>query len=169
MRQPAEKTITSSLNPSLRTPEPAGSSSFSADALKILPLERLVDEFGPLDEAVEASKATAKKQEAYRKEIESRFAGAPADQSAIVAGKLYEVSVGPRVNERKIHDPLACYEVIRKLHGLDKIKEIFRPLLGDIDKLVPMALQVKFLRQARTGRRPVEAVRKVSLPAAKAA
>lgn len=141
--------------------EPAPASQFSAEKLKSKSLPELVDEFGPLDELIREHKPTLKRHEAYRKEIESRFAGLTADAQATVEGARYKVLIGAKANERKVFDPRKCFAAMKKFAGA-KLAEITRFLLEDIDTWVPAGEQEKFLKKDRTGRRTVEAVAKQS-------
>lgn len=145
------------------SPNAGASSSISAEALKLIPLAQLVDEFGPIDEKHRAFKANEKLHEVYRKELERRCADAPADAESIFEGHRYQARVGPKAMEREVVDRPKCYDVFRKLVSLDVLKSLFRPLLSDVDKYVPLGQHHLFLRAERTGRRPVEAAAKVSV------
>ena len=129
----------------------------------------LADAFGRHQELVAGFKPTATAFKALQDELVSRYEAHPGDATAGVSGRIWQVNLGLKENKRTITDPRKLFNLLKKLLGLDKVFELCCFRLSDVDSHVPLSEHPLFVSQARTGRRPVEAVLKAVASRAEAA
>jgi hypothetical protein len=118
-------------------------------------LTALADAFGALDAEVQRFKPTAKLHEASRKQIQTLYDPSLAEGAFTLKGRKYEVQIGPRENERKIPSMRKLFRAIKETVFLEHCSFPMKI----IDALLPGDKQADLVVTARTGTRPVKAIR----------
>lgn len=114
----------------------------------------LADRYGALDVQVQRFKPTAKLHDAARKEVQALYEAAPAEQSFVLKGDLFEIQISEREMERAIVSVPALIKALTQ----KVFNQVAKVPLKVIDALVPADQQGAFIVQARTGTRSVKAV-----------
>jgi hypothetical protein len=126
----------------------------------------LIDEFGRLQQRVDAHKPDKDRHAVLREQIATWYDSAPANQPYLEEGMDFTLMVGERANERVItHMPR-----LFKLLGAGLFLKLCKFPLGAIDASLPAVQHKTFLIEEQTGPRKLKVVAKpVAIPEAIAA
>jgi hypothetical protein len=118
----------------------------------------MADEYGDLDRQIHAFAPKAARHKALRAKIEEAVKEHPADLPALLQGKLYQLQLSPRKNERTLTDKAKAWALLRKVLGIEALIAAVTIPLTLLDKWVPKDRQAGFVSEARTGTRIITVV-----------
>lgn len=112
---------------------------------------QVADEYGALCQELAAIKPKIARHKKLAAEIKSWFDEHPADFADTVNGIKWQIEVSERGWDRTI-DAVKLFKQV----GKDKFIQVSKPLLGEVDKVIPIALHGSFLVKSQTGPRTLE-------------
>lgn len=118
--------------------------------------EGLVDEFAELDRQVRLFKPKADRHEFLKKEIKGWFEDHPAEQTALAVGKLYDVQVSAKSNERSWTSMFKLYRALKR----EKFLEICTVALKAAEQILGEETVAKLVTTSRIGARRLTPVLK---------
>lgn len=132
--------------------------------LSKMPLPQLADAFGEANEALEQAAIpydkAAKLHGALKKELQARYAEAPATEDHEAEGATWLIKISRRRNEKSLSDPWAAYKALRtNLREFVALVMAFVPQSFLVDRLGVEAAS-ELYTEAPTGWRTLKPVRK---------
>ena len=138
--------------PSVLAIVPSGSSVSRVDA-------DLIDQYGELDRQVQQFKPIADKHAKLKAVIKSWYDDQPGEASAIAAGRLYEVQVSARENERTWSSMAKVY---RAVGGCTAFLKICSVAIKAVEEAIGKSKAEALLVEERTGSRRLKVVAKAA-------
>jgi len=124
--------------------------------------QELIDEFGRLQQQVDAHKPAKARHAAIREQLLATYASAPPLQPYIEEGLEFTVLISERATERIITNMAK----LLKMLGVRLFLKSCKFPLGAVDQAVPKAEHKLFLIEGPTGERRLKAVPKAAVRAA---
>ena len=119
----------------------------------------LYDEFGELDRQIQAFKPVLDRYEKLKAQIKAEAEEYPADQDFTISGKLYDLQISAKANERKIVSMRRVYKAVGSLKGF---LEICTVALKALEEKLGKDAVAGLVEEGRTGSRRIKAVARVA-------
>ena len=119
----------------------------------------IYDEFGELDRQIQAFKPVLDRYEKLKAQIKAEAEEYPADQDFTLVGKLYDLQISAKANERKIRSVRAVYKA---LGSLKAFYEVVTVALGKLEERLGKEKVAELVEESRTGSRRIKAVARVA-------
>ncbi len=121
----------------------------SQTAARPIPDPDLVDEFSELDRQVSLLKPVLDRHEALKKQIKAFYECHPADQTAVAQGKIWNLQVSAKSNERKWKSIPALYKLLKR----DVFFRVCQISLKSVEEIVGEPATAELVTTDRTGSR----------------
>lgn len=125
---------------------------------KPLSIAALVDKYGDLDRQIQLFAAKVKRHKELKDLIGEAVETRKAEKPVILRGKLYELQLSPRKEERTLTNKPKLFTLLKKLLGLDGLIAVLPIPMALVDKWIPEAEDLKLVATAATGTRIITVV-----------
>ena len=122
-------------------------------------LEQDIDEFGDLQRQIDLMAPLMERHKVLKDSFEELLKDAPADKPAVLRGKLYELQLGPRRNERTLVNKRKAFTLLKARLGLGGLLAVIDIPMGKaIDPNFAKSEQAGMVVEERSGWRKLDVV-----------
>lgn len=117
-------------------------------------LAALIDEYGELSRQLDAMKPAVVRHKVLAQEIQAHFENAPAGETIVVDGSVYQLQILPRDNQTRIRSMSKVYRAL----GQKLFIELCSITLKAVRENLASEVYESLVLTERTGLRPLKAV-----------